>query len=51
MYVFRSVENEQMDWILEAAVNENGDMQVPHTPKDSAVRLFNTLLGEDIFTV
>lgn len=49
MYVFRVVEEEWTDWILEATVNEKGDMQIPHVPKESAAHLFNKLFGANVF--
>lgn len=49
MYTFRVVEDEQTDWILEATIHEDGEMQMIHMPKESAARLFNKLLGQNIF--
>ncbi|TAK58643.1 hypothetical protein EPO14_02300 [Patescibacteria group bacterium] len=49
MYVFKIIENEKTDWVLEATINEKGEMQVPHTPKESATRLFNAILGQAVF--
>lgn len=49
MYVFRVVENEQTDWILEAAVKEKGEMKIPDAPQESAARLFNKVLGKEVF--
>ncbi|MDB5244533.1 MAG: hypothetical protein JWN18_403 [Parcubacteria group bacterium] len=49
IYIFHITERETFDWILEAAVNENGEMRIPHMSQGTTGALFNKLLGADIF--
>ena len=49
LYIFRIVEDEQLDWVLEISLNENGDVRIPHASKESAAHFFNKILGGKVF--
>lgn len=44
-YIYKITENETKDWIMEAVINENGEMKIPHVPEDKANEIVNRLFG------
>jgi hypothetical protein len=45
LYVFKVIQNEQTDWVLEAAINEKGEMKVIHMPEQHARELLFSYFG------
>ncbi len=45
LYVFKIVQSEQIDWVLEAAIKEKGEMKVVHIPEQHARELLFSYFG------
>ncbi|GBE16555.1 hypothetical protein BMS3Abin15_00376 [bacterium BMS3Abin15] len=45
MYIFKIIKNDKTKWILEAAVNKNGEVKIIHTPKKQAADLLAGYFG------
>lgn len=50
-YSYRATESESIDWVLEAALNEQGNMKIVHIPVNQAKEMLNNILGFNIFPV
>lgn len=50
LLVYKITENEQTDWVLEAAIKESGEMLIPHIPRDRAMGLLNRYFNKKMFT-
>lgn len=49
LYNFKIVENDDTDWVLEATINEKGEMKILHTTKELAKKLLNSYFGIKLF--
>jgi len=45
LYIFKIIKGDQTDWVLEAAVNANGEAKIIHTTKNQAADLLASYFG------
>lgn len=49
IYYFYVTHKTAKDWVLEAAINEQGEMKLIHTPEENSKKILNSFFGAELF--
>ncbi|MDD4531245.1 MAG: hypothetical protein PHH21_00885 [Candidatus Pacebacteria bacterium] len=47
-YIFKIIEDDKTDWLLESVINEKGEFKVLHATEDQAKKSINKILGVEV---